>query len=87
MHKIRAINAFVRVMELGSFTKAAQSLGISKTNISRPVVMLEQMMCEKLLHLTNRSVAVTPQRAQYYEISFATAERSAEPRIDLQMAR
>jgi LysR family transcriptional regulator, regulator for bpeEF and oprC len=67
MNKIHAMHAFARVVELGSFTKAARSLGSSKTNISRAVVMLEQMMCVKLLHRTNRSVAVTPQRAQHYE--------------------
>jgi DNA-binding transcriptional LysR family regulator len=38
MNKIHAMNAFVRVVELGSFTKAARSLGISKTNISREKV-------------------------------------------------
>jgi DNA-binding transcriptional LysR family regulator len=49
------MNAFVRVVELGSFTQAARSRGISKTSISRAVVMLEPMMCVKLLHRT-RSV-------------------------------
>jgi LysR family transcriptional regulator for bpeEF and oprC len=83
MHTIHAMKAFVRVVELGSFTQAVRSLGISKTNISLAVVIVEPKMGMKLLHRTNRSVAVTPQRAQYYEISFATAERSAEPRIDL----
>jgi Bacterial regulatory helix-turn-helix protein, lysR family len=58
MHKSHAMNAFVRVVELGSFTKAARSLGIAKTHMSRAIVMLEQKICRKNGRFRNSSVCL-----------------------------
>jgi DNA-binding transcriptional LysR family regulator len=59
--------AFVRVVEAGSFTKAAQTLHMSKTTVSQLVQQLEARLQVKLLNRTTRQVKVTPEGAAYYE--------------------
>lgn len=52
MDKIHAMQVFVRVAELESFTRAAESLGLPKGTISRQVQSLENSMGTRLLHRT-----------------------------------
>jgi len=59
MNKIDAMHAFVRVAELSSFTLAAQSLGISKANISGVIQSLEEWLGTRLFHRTTRKVHMT----------------------------
>ena len=63
MDRITAMNAFVRVVEAGTFTKAADTLDVPNATITRLVQQPEQ----DLLHRTTRSVTVTPEGAIYYE--------------------
>ena len=42
MDKLSAMKAFVRVVEAGTFTKAADSLGVPKAQVSRLVQSLDQ---------------------------------------------
>lgn len=67
MDRIDAMQAFVRVVETGSFTKAADTLQASKTRITQLVQQLETHLRVKLLHRTTRKVNVTPDGAAYYE--------------------
>jgi DNA-binding transcriptional LysR family regulator len=60
------MRAFVRVVEAGSFTKAAQSLGISRTLVSQLIQQLEAHLRSKLLNRTTRKVNVTIDGAAYY---------------------
>ena len=53
------IAVFVRVVELGSFTKAADALEISKAAVSKYVNRLEQRLAARLLHRTTRRLALT----------------------------
>lgn len=66
MDRFDALQAFVRVVEAGSFTKAAQTLGISKTTVTQLVQQLEARLCVKLLNRTTRQVRVTAEGAAYY---------------------
>lgn len=50
---------FARVVELGSFHKAADHLGVQPPAISKSVSRLERQLGVKLLHRTTRSLAVT----------------------------
>ena len=54
------VRAFVRVAELGSFTRAAEQLGMPKARVSQQVRRLEDAVHGKLLHRTTRAVRVTP---------------------------
>jgi DNA-binding transcriptional LysR family regulator len=67
MDRIAAMNAFVRVVEAGTFTKAADTLDLPNATVTRLIQGLEQDLKVKLLHRTTRSVTVTPEGATYYE--------------------
>jgi DNA-binding transcriptional LysR family regulator len=67
MDRIAAMNAFVRVVEAGNFTKAADTLDVPNATVTRLIQGLEQDLKVKLLHRTTRLVTVTPEGATYYE--------------------
>ncbi len=67
MDRIEAMQAFVRVVETGSFTKAAETLQKSKTSVTQLVQQLEAHLRVKLLNRTTRKVNVTADGAAYYE--------------------
>lgn len=66
MDRFDALQAFVRVVEAGSFTKAAQTLQMSKTTVTQLVQQLETRLRVKLLNRTTRQVKVTADGAAYY---------------------
>jgi DNA-binding transcriptional LysR family regulator len=65
--RIDAMEAFVRVVETASFTKAAETLRTSRTRVTQLVQSLETHLRVKLLHRTTRQVNVTADGAAYYE--------------------
>jgi len=67
MDRFDAMQAFARVVETGSFTKAAQTLHMSKTTVTQLVQQLEARLRVRLLNRTTRKVNVTPDGAAYYE--------------------
>lgn len=67
MDRFDALQAFVRVVEAGSFTKAAQTLDMSKTTVTHLLQRLESRLRVKLLNRTTRKVRVTADGAAYYE--------------------
>jgi DNA-binding transcriptional LysR family regulator len=67
MDHLLAIRVFARVVETGSFTKAADSLEIPKATVSKLVQGLEAHLQVKLLQRTTRRVSVTADGAAYYE--------------------
>ncbi len=67
MDRLQAMQAYVRVVEAGTFTKAADSLGLPKATVTRLIQMLETHLRTKLLNRTTRRVTVTPDGAAYYE--------------------
>lgn len=67
MDRIDAMQAFVRVVETGGFTKAAETLHASKTRVTQLVQRLEAHLRVKLLHRTTRKVNATADGAAYYE--------------------
>jgi DNA-binding transcriptional LysR family regulator len=67
MDRFDAMQAFVRVVEAGSFTRAAETLQLSKTSVTQLVQQLEARLRVKLLNRTTRKVKVTADGAAYYE--------------------
>ncbi len=67
MDRFDAMQAFARVVETGSFTKAAGTLHMSKTSVTQLVQQLEARLRVKLLNRTTRKVNVTADGAAYYE--------------------
>ena len=67
MDRLMALQVFTRVVELGGFTKAGDSLELSKTTVSDLVQGLEKHLGVRLLQRTTRRVTVTPDGAAFYE--------------------
>lgn len=67
MDRFDAMRAFARVVEVGSFTKAADTLHMSKTSVTQLVQQLEARLRVRLLNRTTRKVNVTADGAAYYE--------------------
>ncbi len=67
MDKFSAMQAFVRVVEAGNFTKAADTLELPKPTVTRLIQTLEAHLETKLLNRTTRRVTVTADGAAYYE--------------------
>ncbi|HKR87142.1 MAG TPA: LysR family transcriptional regulator [Phenylobacterium sp.] len=59
MQNLEPLRIFIRVAEMGSFTRAANSLGMQKGRASTAVRRLEQDVGVRLLHRTTRSVQLT----------------------------
>ncbi|WP_144640201.1 LysR family transcriptional regulator [Bordetella genomosp. 13] len=67
MDRFDAMQAFARVVEAGSFTKAADTLHMSRATVTQLVQQLEARLRVKLLNRTTRRVHVTADGAAYYE--------------------
>jgi len=67
MDQIQAMRIFVRVVEAGTFTRAADSLSLPKATVTKHVQALEARLRVKLLNRTTRRVTVTPDGAAYYD--------------------
>jgi len=66
-NQMQAMRVFVRVVESGNFTNAANSLRIPKPTVTKLVQGLENHLRIKLLNRTTRRVTVTPDGSAYYE--------------------
>ncbi|WP_281842476.1 LysR family transcriptional regulator [Sinisalibacter aestuarii] len=67
MDKLSVMNAFCRIVERGSFARAAEDLGVSPALLSREVKLLEQSLKCTLLTRTTRAMSLTDQGRLYYE--------------------
>ena len=67
MDQLGAMRAFARVVEAGSFTRAADLLDMPKATLTKLIQGLEGHLRTQLLHRTTRRVNVTPDGAAYYE--------------------
>src|SRR5688572_4801733 len=67
MDRLRTMQSFVRVVRAGSFTLAAQQLGMSRALISRHVSDLEVRLGVRLLNRSTRALDLTEEGARYLE--------------------
>lgn len=67
MDKIHAMQLFIRVAELESFSRAADTMGLPKGSVSRQIQALENGLGTQLLHRTTRRVSLTQDGMVYYE--------------------
>jgi DNA-binding transcriptional LysR family regulator len=65
--RITGIQLFVRVVETGSFSKAASELGITQPTATKHIAALETRLGARLLHRSTRGVTPTEVGALYYE--------------------
>ncbi|MGY2374552.1 LysR family transcriptional regulator [Pseudomonas sp. SDO524_S393] len=67
MNPFEDMRLFCQVMESGSFTAAADQLGLSKQFVSRRLIQLEDRLGVRLLNRSTRRLDVTPLGQSYYE--------------------
>jgi len=67
LDRIDLFRVFTRVVDAGSFTRAADSLGLPRSSVSAAVAELEGRVGARLLHRTTRKVAPTLDGAAFYE--------------------
>jgi DNA-binding transcriptional LysR family regulator len=67
MDRITGIELFIRVVETGSFSKAASELGITQPTATKHVAALEKRLGARLLHRSTRGVTATEVGTLYYE--------------------
>jgi len=69
LDSLNDIAVFVRVVDSGSFTAAAERLGISKSVVSKYVTRLEDRLGARLLNRTTRRLSLTEAGRVFYERS------------------
>jgi DNA-binding transcriptional LysR family regulator len=82
MDKFQGMQLFTRVVDAGSFTAAAEGLGISRALASKLIQNLEDSLGVRLLNRTTRRISLTDAGRNYYqrvsEILAQLAEAEAE---------
>jgi len=72
------VSAFTRVVEAGSFTVAARTLGLPKSSVSRRVSALEESLRVRLLQRGTRKLVLTEAGRLYFERARAALGGLAE---------
>jgi DNA-binding transcriptional LysR family regulator len=67
MDRLQSVKLFMRVVELGSFSKAAAELGVGQPAVTKQVARMEQQLGARLLHRSTHGVTATEIGALYYE--------------------
>jgi LysR family transcriptional regulator for bpeEF and oprC len=65
--ELTALASFVRVVQAGSFTRAAESMNTQKARLSRVVARLEKDLGVRLLERTTRSLSLTEAGREIFE--------------------
>lgn len=66
MDKLAAMQAFAKVVALGSFAAAGRQLGLTRSAVSKGVMELERILGARLLDRTTRNVSPTEAGLAYY---------------------
>src|SRR4051812_29292583 len=78
LEKLADIPVFVRVVERGSFTLAAEDPRLSRAVVSKYLSRLEERLGARLLHRTTRRLSLTEAGAALFEASRGALERIEE---------
>ncbi|WP_326541883.1 LysR family transcriptional regulator [Pseudorhodoferax sp.] len=67
MDRLQSMQIFARVVDMHSFTKAADSLALPPSRVTRAVKELEAFLGVRLLQRTTRHISLTPDGTLYYD--------------------
>jgi DNA-binding transcriptional LysR family regulator len=67
MDRLAGLDLFIRIVEAGSFSKAAEDLGIAQPTATKAVAAIEERLGVRLLHRSTRGITPTEVGALYYE--------------------
>jgi DNA-binding transcriptional LysR family regulator len=68
------IEVFVKVVQAGSFSRAARLLGMPNSTVSAKVALLEKRLAATLLQRTTRKLRLTEQGKSYYQRAVEAVE-------------
>lgn len=72
MDKLRAMEYFVRVAELGSFAAAARELDVSPPAVTKLIAAFERKLGAQLLRRDSRGVSLTPDGEHFFPVCAST---------------
>jgi DNA-binding transcriptional LysR family regulator len=78
MGQLENMNVFIRVVEAGGISRAADQLGLAKSAVSRRLVDLETRLGVRLLNRTTRKSSLTEIGKSYYERAIKVVDDVAE---------
>src|SRR5476651_1599581 len=78
MDQLRAMEIFVEVARLRSFSAAGRRLGITRAMVSKHVMQLEEKLQVRLLHRSTREVSLTDIGQAYLAPCIATVAQAQE---------
>lgn len=67
MDRLQSMQIFARVVEMHSFSRAADSLSLPSSRVTRAVKDLETFLGVRLLQRTTRHISLTPDGTLYYD--------------------
>lgn len=67
MNKLHAIEAFIRIVDAGSITAAAEQMAVSQPSMVRTLAALERDLGVRLLNRTTRRMSLTDEGRDYCE--------------------
>lgn len=82
-----ALQAFVKVVQTGSFTRAAEALQTQKARLSRVVSQLERELSVRLLERSTRSLSLTEAGREFFERAHAILASVDDARQAMQRIR
>ena len=84
---LAALQAFVKVVQTGSFTRAADALHTQKARLSRVVSQLERELSVRLLERSTRSLSLTEPGREFFERAHAILASVDDARQAMQRIR
>jgi DNA-binding transcriptional LysR family regulator len=84
---LQTLEAFVKVVQTGSFTRAADALHTQKARLSRVVSQLERELAVRLLERTTRSLSLTEAGREFFERAHAILASVDDARQAMQRIR
>lgn len=85
--ELTALQAFVKVVQTGSFTRAAAALGTQKAHLSRVVAQLETSLGVRLLERTTRALSLTEVGREFFERAVGILAAVEDARRTVQKAQ
>jgi len=84
MSILTQMETFATVVEKGSFTTAAEHLGISKSFVSKQVTQLENSLETRLLHRSTRKLNLTDEGRRFYQHCELIVSEAEKARAEMQ---
>ena len=81
--RLKGIDVFVRVADLGSFSAAAEQLNLTTSAISKGIARLENRLQVRLFHRTTRRLSLTDAGSQFYRTCIGVLSNLEEAELTL----